>query len=386
MGKREKEYERIPGKGKKFIGKHTLWMGKDHLLYVEFTGFSETYKRFYFKDIRAIATHDTSRRKTWSIVWGSLTIVALLLSIPAVSGYWIIPLWIVSWPAPLLLLINWLRGPTCRCVLSTAVTRQELPSLHRLRTARKALNMVIPKIEEAQRDIVAEAFKPGPRIAILPESGQEDPARTMGGAFFHPTVKREAAREPSKVYVILFALLIVYGLLSTIDLFFSHAILSVPGIILLGGSLVSGIIAVARQLEENVKEAVRSLTWIALACISLDFIIGYFTFMHLVMKHPKLAHNHWALLMLVADASPFDSGFSLGYHIFSVLFSLVLGSTGLLLGKASLRKAPGPAPAGPPPVPALPPPIPKSVTGNQPDPGLETEEQGPRDPFSRENG
>ncbi len=55
----------------------------------------------------------------------------------------------------LLAAASFLRGPTCRCTLSTAVQTQDLPSLNRVRTARKVLARIRPFIEAAQRETAA---------------------------------------------------------------------------------------------------------------------------------------------------------------------------------------------------------------------------------------
>lgn len=45
------------------MGKNTLWAGPDHLLLVMSTGVSETYRRFYYRDIRYIVAGKTGRGK-----------------------------------------------------------------------------------------------------------------------------------------------------------------------------------------------------------------------------------------------------------------------------------------------------------------------------------
>ena len=52
-----KEYKRIGGRGsrrRQFFTRNTLWLGADHLLQGEHTGYTEEYKRFYFRDIQGI--------------------------------------------------------------------------------------------------------------------------------------------------------------------------------------------------------------------------------------------------------------------------------------------------------------------------------------------
>ena len=59
----EAEYQRLTrahprsGFAVAFAARSSLWLGKDHLLCIDSTGFSESYKRFYFRapKIAAIA-------------------------------------------------------------------------------------------------------------------------------------------------------------------------------------------------------------------------------------------------------------------------------------------------------------------------------------------
>ncbi len=67
MPKAPKDYTRLPGRGLRYGGFRlfsraicTLWMGADHLLLVDRTGYTESYKRFYFADIQAIVVRRTS--------------------------------------------------------------------------------------------------------------------------------------------------------------------------------------------------------------------------------------------------------------------------------------------------------------------------------------
>src|SRR5208283_5906459 len=55
------------------IARSSLWLGDDHLLFVECTGYTETYKRFYFRDIQAITIRKTTTHAVWNWITGVLT-------------------------------------------------------------------------------------------------------------------------------------------------------------------------------------------------------------------------------------------------------------------------------------------------------------------------
>ena len=152
-------YTRLPGRGLRregFVALTrtwcSLWLADDHLLSVDNHLFSEDYKRFYFRDIQAIVMRKTLRGAVWNIVLGALT--ALWLMIMFAQNLREAPMaWLVVAAMLLALLINALRGPTCRCQLITAVHQETLPSLNRLKTANKVLDILRQRIRQAQRDL-----------------------------------------------------------------------------------------------------------------------------------------------------------------------------------------------------------------------------------------
>ena len=68
----EKEYQRLTRArsrsafGVVSMSRSSLWLGKDHLLCVDSSGYTETYKRFYFRDIQAVTLVATKRRDIWN--------------------------------------------------------------------------------------------------------------------------------------------------------------------------------------------------------------------------------------------------------------------------------------------------------------------------------
>jgi hypothetical protein len=168
----EKEYRKLPGKGMKrraFLDivriRAQVWMGRDHLLYQLSTGYTEDYKRFYYKDIQAVTIRKTKRFLIWSLV------LPLLAFICAVSGYNSEPFRYAYWVAAafffLFFLIHFSLGPTCICRLHTYVSTEEIYSWKRVRTVRKAIAVIAPLIEASQGSSlpVAESPAAGPPVA-----------------------------------------------------------------------------------------------------------------------------------------------------------------------------------------------------------------------------
>ncbi len=131
----------------------SLWLGNDHLLLVEGTGFTETYKRFHFRDIQAITVQETTRRTVWNAVLAvplAICLICLLVSsLPAPGPFmimWAIFAVILAVP----FVVNNIRGTACACQLRTAVQTEGLGSLSRVRQAQKVLEKIRPLIAGAQ--------------------------------------------------------------------------------------------------------------------------------------------------------------------------------------------------------------------------------------------
>ena len=133
-----------------------LWLAKDHVLCVETEGYTESYKRFYFRDIQAITLRKTDRGMILSAVAGGMTAIfgALALAMSAIEGRWIFG--ILAGICAIPFTLNFLYGPTCKCQLRTAVQTEDIPSMGRVRRARKVMNRLRPLIAEAQGQITAE--------------------------------------------------------------------------------------------------------------------------------------------------------------------------------------------------------------------------------------
>lgn len=142
-------YIKLPGKHSGVFVLTTLWEGEDHLLLVDSNRMSESYRRFFYRDIQAFAICETAKGHITSGVLASL---ALPLGIPAffVGFNAGVVLGALAVLFLLLALINYLRGPTCLCTVQTAVQNHRITSLNRVRVARKVLGLIQPKIEAAQ--------------------------------------------------------------------------------------------------------------------------------------------------------------------------------------------------------------------------------------------
>lgn len=160
----QREYQKLAGRGRRkneFFAWNTLWLGRDHLLQVEHTGYSEEYKRFYFADIQSITLQRTPRAPRWTIFFLVMIALGLALGVtlgigPNGSSGWLG--FAISWSAlwVMLALINFVRGPSCLCMIQTAVHREQLPSLKRIKASHKALARLREQIALAQGTVTPE--------------------------------------------------------------------------------------------------------------------------------------------------------------------------------------------------------------------------------------
>jgi len=145
-------YQKLPGARRTPFRKATLWLASDHILSIDSHRFTEEYKRYYFKDIQAIVvrqtTGSTAMSKAIDLV---VTIILVVLALAAwrlesrgaaiVGGLILIQFIIIK-----------SLGPRCVCQLITAVSSDKLPSLNRLPTAGKALQIIGPLVQQAQAE------------------------------------------------------------------------------------------------------------------------------------------------------------------------------------------------------------------------------------------
>jgi hypothetical protein len=163
MARIAKEYIRLPGR--RYISlsftRNSLWLGKDHLLHVINRGYTEDYRRFYYRDIQAILIRKTVSGTILKIIFGAIAgINLLLLALGRFVWSWervaLVPLAISSCFWGLLFLADLAAGPTCICHLRTAVQFEPLPSLFRLRKARRAIALLSSRVENAQGSLASE--------------------------------------------------------------------------------------------------------------------------------------------------------------------------------------------------------------------------------------
>jgi hypothetical protein len=269
-------YKRLPGFGISRLVAQRLWLGPDHLLVVLSQYLTERYKRFYFQDIQALTVTRSTKGVLMSVIFA---IVAAFFALWAILGYTLIgwdpiPTAIVGGIAivwVLLLLVNVLLGPTCRCYLYTAVNCEELYAVGRWRTAQRMLHRLRPLIESAQGGRLSDEH-----LDELGASQGSVFASTVSGA--QPvglvSVKQPLRMESGAIHAGLFAALILDAAVSVIVLIRPAQIpmpLSLIMLVLVIGFTVGALI---RQMNSTLPRPLQNVTWVTFIYICL--IVTFF--------------------------------------------------------------------------------------------------------------
>jgi hypothetical protein len=168
----ETEYTKIGTRGRRrreFFTWNTLWLAKDHMLQIEHTGYSEEYKRFYYRDIQSITVRRDNRALAWTIFFVAMLGIGIAMMLQSDSnGGWFFGLMFASL-FTLFLIINLLKGASCISHIKTAVQEDQLPSLRRVKKTDKALAQIRTLVAAAQGSMTSEDIRS--RVATIEHGG-----------------------------------------------------------------------------------------------------------------------------------------------------------------------------------------------------------------------
>lgn len=323
-------YTRLPGRARKGFGllnatSQRLWWKPDHLLVVSSLYFTERYKRFYFQDIQAVTLTRTSAGMVLNIVLAVLSVLFGLWALLSYTslGWDIVATAFLALSAMVWLLVlalNALLGPTCRCLLYTAVHCDELFCLGRLRTAQRVLQFLRGHIEAAQGgalsgealDVVAGQQESGDALEISQMSARSTP---LGG-------QRLLRHDSGTVHATLFYLLFVDAVLSGIQLV---APVLIPGpvsllfILTLMGFTVAALV---RQRGTTLPQRVRSVTWATLGYLCLIILSVY---VYVIINEVGLSMSD----EMPESFATVQATLNKIVNSLSILFDILLGGTGI---------------------------------------------------------
>ncbi|HVM60811.1 MAG TPA: hypothetical protein VMV72_08090 [Verrucomicrobiae bacterium] len=288
---------------------------------VESQGFTEGYKRFYFQDIQAFIIRRTKTALIQNVILlGILALCCLLWllisdavgrAVAGASGGLIL----------IALSLNLHRGPSVICHICTAVHVEELPSLKRLRTARKVIARLKPLIEQAQGTLSPDTIQSAASAVSAGTRPQPSPMQP-GEALTH---------NDGRWHQALFLLLLLKAGMTAAGYYRNSPVVGVANML---GVLAIGtvaIIAIVRQQHTDITEGIRHLTTAAIVYVGINIIAGYILLITAIMEHPRPIRTQWDTFRLLAETSPQSS--VLGTVVLGGLFLLGsgLGVSGLVL-------------------------------------------------------
>lgn len=145
-------YKKLPGTRRGIIARASSWEGDDHILLVEGSRISETYKRVYFRDVQALMIMRRNRfviEAPWLLVPPVLLIVALSLPAPWRATGWLMAGLIVAAVLVYLYVAAFFYG--CNLYIATAVGNVRVKSIFREWQARRFHQKLTPLVMAVQQ-------------------------------------------------------------------------------------------------------------------------------------------------------------------------------------------------------------------------------------------
>jgi hypothetical protein len=169
-------YDKLPGDFRGFLTRNTLWLGSDHLLLVDSSRFSETYKRFYLRDIQSIVVRKAPRFVVpyyWALLLVAALIALLVGWAPSRSAIFWTSVFVLAAVALYLYVASMFQS--CTCHLITRVNKVELTSLFRLRSAREFVARLAPRIIAVQGELPPDWVERSTTIEELSSASDRNP-------------------------------------------------------------------------------------------------------------------------------------------------------------------------------------------------------------------
>jgi hypothetical protein len=189
-------YRRLTGRARTLGGYSQLWIAPDHILLLRSTRFREHYQRFSLADIQALAITELPARTPLQVALGA-TALLWMLAFTLVTSRFGKGFFLLTGALALAFVIEDIaRGPRCRCFLHTAVSREPLTPVSRMRTARKFLAQILPAIEAVQGAIASE------QVEALDDRSSSQSSYAMGGAALEqpPGIAQQPGYLPEAVF------------------------------------------------------------------------------------------------------------------------------------------------------------------------------------------
>lgn len=306
--------------------RYSLWLAPDHLLLLAragfFIAFHETYKRFYFGDIRGIGIEWTNAWKIKLWIFGGLAALGLVSGlITMLSGAigWSIFFAVCMVVGLTYGVIVYRGGPSCIVRVHTAVQEEEIPCLNTEVKAHKFLSVLQPKIEEVQG--------PMPAASAINAVPLHEPAAVP------PTVEEQRSQSPV-IHLILFGSLLAMSLMETMMIVFPQSLLWMLVGVCAAAVAILTIAAIVRQTGNPAyAPGLKTTVWLLVVMQILASIGAYFFLIYISInesiENPGMRPNPWAGIghhFKVMAANPWFVKFILAQVVIVSVLAIVGGA------------------------------------------------------------
>ena len=271
-------YRRLPGRGANLISYYRLYLGPDHLLLVASSGYSESYKRFYFRDIQSLVLQRTELWKVLNWIFVPMTVLGVaawiyeILSGFSSNGGIIFLEWLWTIVSVIPLFFNLLGGPTCECQVRTAVQVERIPSLKRLRNARKVLDQIKPLIDAAQGQLSPEE--------LAGEASSVTPSALSDGITAPPVIEPARAAKPvvpltfygGEMHWILVWLLLADLPTTLLAMFYQNPWTHILNVVVNAAACIVAILGIIRQRGADFPIGLKRLPWVVIGASGFSFL------------------------------------------------------------------------------------------------------------------
>jgi hypothetical protein len=179
------------------------------LLQIERDGYAENYRRFHYADIEIFTVRLDNRRRNIAIVFGIVVAAMVALAVFLNSGGGSIFFLCCAGFFMIPFIYNLVRGPTCIVHVTTAVQREELQSVRRVKQALRLMQVIRDHAAQTQGVLAPDmvrvkfelqnapvGFTPPPSPAI--SESQPIPFSVETAASVPPTEAASATPGPTQ--------------------------------------------------------------------------------------------------------------------------------------------------------------------------------------------
>lgn len=309
-------YRKLTGKARTLGGYSQLWLAPDHLLLLRSTGFRQQYWRFVLADIQAIVVTELPSRMPLQAALGGVALLWMLAYLAVISIF-AKSFFLVSGGIALAAVIaDIARGPRCRCFLHTAVSREPLSPVRRMRVADKVLMQLQSAIESVQGSIATE------QIQQLDDRSSSQFQGVVAASDQPP----EITEAPGYLPEVVFGVFLINGLLILGSLRFHYVQINATLLSTLFAEALLLVVALIRRGSRDFRRYVYVLMMVAIVGIGWDVVMFAQSFGHWIGTIVDAGQHGRPAPVPVTPGAAFDRAHGLisgGWRVAASIIGLV---------------------------------------------------------------